>query len=133
MRKLAKQSALNARAKDDAVYVIESIAFEAPKTKQMVALLDKVGLGGKKVLVLTAENNRELFLSARNLHNVFVMEYVNASAYEILWSDALIIEESALTVHDAPPTPSARERRLDKVVSGGTAKQSAGSAGESHA
>lgn len=107
VRQLAKQSALNARAQDEAVYVIESMAFDVPKTRRMVELLEKMELGDKKVLVLTGENQREVFLAARNLPEVYVMQYANASAYEVLWADALIIEESALAVHDRPSKQSA--------------------------
>ncbi len=96
VRRLARQSALNARANDGAVFVIESLAFEKPQTSQMVSLLDKLELMGKKVLLLTSENRVAAYLSGRNLRNVHVMRYTDVTAYEVLWSDALVIEEAAL-------------------------------------
>jgi len=96
VRRLARQSALNARANDGAVFVIESLAFERPQTSQMVSLLDKLELMGKKVLLLTSENRVTTYLSGRNLRNVHVMRYADVTAYEVLWSDALVIEEAAL-------------------------------------
>jgi large subunit ribosomal protein L4 len=96
VRRLARQSALNARANDGAVFVIESLAFEKPQTTQMVSLLDKLELMGKKVLLLTSENRVATYLSGRNLGNVHVMRYSDVTAYEVLWSDALVIEEAAL-------------------------------------
>ena len=72
VKRLAKQSALNARAQDSAVYVIESLEFEEPKTRQMIDLLSKLEIGDKKVLVLTADNRPEVFLSSRNLQRVHV-------------------------------------------------------------
>ncbi len=119
VKQLAKQSALNARAQDGTVYVIESLAFEAPKTRQMTDLLAKLGIGDKKVLVLTADNRPEVFLSSRNLARVHVLQYSNASAYEILWSDALVIEEAAFAIHqqhDETALPNARAKRVKRAA-----------------
>ena len=77
VKRLAKQSALNARAQDGALYVIESMTFESPKTRQLVDILTKLGIQDKKVLVLTAEHRPEVFLSSRNLSRVHAVRYVN--------------------------------------------------------
>ena len=119
VRQLAKRSALNARATDGALYVIESLSFDVPKTRQMVELLEKLGLSDKKVLLLTDESRTEVFLSARNLARVQVMQYTNASAYEIIWADALVVEESALK-EEAPrevAKPGARAKRVESAAS----------------
>ncbi len=119
VKQLAKQSALNARAQDSAVYVIESLAFEEPKTRQMIDLLAKLGIGDKKVLVMTADNRPEVFLSSRNLPRVHVLQYVNASAYEVLWADALVIEEAAFAMHqqsDETALPNARAKRVKRAA-----------------
>ena len=99
VKQLARQSALNARAGESALYVIESLAFDAPKTKHLAGLLAKLGLDTQKVLVLTAEHRPAVYLSGRNIPDVQVMRYAEASAYEILWSDAVVIEEAALGGH----------------------------------
>ncbi|MBE0593040.1 MAG: 50S ribosomal protein L4 [Gemmatimonadales bacterium] len=99
VKQLARQSALNARAGESALYVIESLAFDAPKTKQLAGLLAKLGLETQKVLVLTAEHRPAVYLSGRNIPDVQVMRYAEASAYEILWSNAVVIEEAALGGH----------------------------------
>ena len=115
---MAKQSALNARAKDEALYVIESLAFEEPKTRQMVDLLEKLGLEGQKVLVLTDQNRPAVFLSARNLARVRVLQYVNASTYEIMWADALVVEEAALgeEATKSEIASAARAKRVEKAT-----------------
>jgi len=117
VKRLARQSALNTRAADDALFVIEPIAFDEPKTRQLVDLLSKLGLEDKKVLLLTHENQPVVFLSSRNLPRVHVLQYVNASAYEILWADALVIEETALSASDVAPAAisNARAKRIEKV------------------
>jgi len=96
VRRLARQSALNARAGEGALYVIEQFEFESPKTRQMVEILTKLGLEGQKVLVLTEGSRSSVYLSGRNLQDVYVMPYADVSAYELLWSDAVVVEESAL-------------------------------------
>ncbi len=117
VRRLAKQSALNARAQDGALYVIESMTFESPKTRQLVDILTKLGIQDKKVLVLTAEHRPEVFLASRNLPRVHAVRYVNASAYEILWADALVIEEAAFAIHqqERSPVPNARAKRVQQA------------------
>ncbi len=97
VRQLARRSALNARARDTGLHVVERISFAAPKTRELAALLGKLGVERGKVLVLTAGHNANVYLSGRNLPNVEVMRYADASAYDILWSDAVVVEEGALT------------------------------------
>jgi large subunit ribosomal protein L4 len=96
VRALARKSALNARARENAIIVIEAFEFDSPKTKLMIGLLDRVGAGEKKALVLTNGVQPNVFLSGRNLPNVHVMPYSDVSTYHILWSDVVIIEQGAL-------------------------------------
>ena len=97
MRQLAKKSAFNARAREGAVVVVDGFAYEKPKTKPFADLLAKLELTGKKVLVLTAggEHSYNVYLSGRNIPDVQVMRYADATAYEILWSEAVVVELSA--------------------------------------
>jgi len=112
VKRLARQSALNARAGEGALYVIEGLPFETPKTKQLAELLDKLGVGGKKVLVLTNEHNEGAYLSGRNLPKVHVMRYSDVSAYEVLWSDAVVVEADALGgAAAAKPKKAAADKR----------------------
>ncbi len=96
MRQLARKSALNARAKEQALNVVAPLSFDAPKTKRMAELLGSMGLDGHKVLVLTGELNQNVLLSARNIPGVAVMRYADASTYDILRADSIVIEEGAL-------------------------------------
>ena len=57
VRQLARQSALNARAREQALFVIDALAYDKPKTKPLVELLGKLGLADTKVLVLTDRTN----------------------------------------------------------------------------
>ena len=97
VRALARKSAFNARARENAILVIDAFDFDAPKTKVLKALVDRLGGDAKKVLILTNGAKPKVFLSGRNLPNVHVMPYNDVSTYHILWSDLVFIEEGALT------------------------------------
>lgn len=112
VRQLARKSALNARARENAVVVIDRFGFDAPSTKRMAALIGRLGLDGQKVLVLTHGAQPNTFLSARNLPTVHVMPYADASTYHVLWSDVVLIEAAAIGQDLAPvaetqPEPAA--------------------------
>ncbi|WP_396213178.1 50S ribosomal protein L4 [Gemmatimonas sp.] len=101
VRQLARKSALNARARENAVIIVDALNFSAPKTKAMTALLDSIGATGKKVLLLTEGVKPNVYLSARNLGRAHVMPFSDASTYHILWSDVVVIESAALTQNSA--------------------------------
>ena len=96
VKALARKSALNARAREESLLVVDSLAFDAPKTKQITALLATLGVAERKVLILTDGAKPGVYLSARNLPNVHAMPYADASTYHILWSDVVIVESAAL-------------------------------------
>ena len=96
VKALARKSALNARAREEALLVVEALTFDAPKTKQIAGLLERLGVVERKVLVLTDGTKPNVHLSARNLPNVHVMPYAEASTYHILWSDVVVVESAAL-------------------------------------
>ena len=122
VKQLARRSALNARARENALHVVEQFAFRTPKTARLVALLESLGLADRKVLVLSAVANEALYLSGRNMPSVEVMPYAQASAYDILWSDAVIVEEDALTgesrelaAEELPSLPEKKSERAEKT------------------
>ncbi|MEP6495453.1 MAG: 50S ribosomal protein L4 [bacterium] len=96
VRALARKSALNARARENAIFVIDLFAYDSPKTSRMKALVERLGVADKKVLILTDGAKPNVFLSGRNLPTVHVMPYGDVSTYHILWSDVVLIEAGAL-------------------------------------
>ena len=115
-RALAKKSALNARANEGAIIVIDAFAYETPKTAHLVALLARLDLSDKKVLVLTDGVKKNVFLSGRNLPNLHVMPYSDSSTYHILWSDVVLVEAGAIGTTLAPiaeeaPAPVVKKAR----------------------
>ena len=96
VRALARKSALNARAGEGAVKVIDAFRYDAPHTKRLLQLLEAVGVADKKVLVLTDGAQPNVYLSGRNLPAVHVMPYADVSTYHVLWSDVVLIEAAAI-------------------------------------
>ena len=118
VRQLARRSALNARAREGALHVVESLAMSEPKTRQLVELLEKLGVAEAKVLVLTATHRPAVYLSGRNLPAVDVLPWAEASAYDILWAEQVVVEEAALTgaeVAEAADAPVAKPARTVKA------------------
>jgi large subunit ribosomal protein L4 len=104
VRALARRSAFNARASEGAVFLVDAFRFAEPSTRRLAALVDSLGLNGKKVLILTDGVKHALFLSGRNLPTVHVMPYSDVSTYHLLWSDVVVIEASAVG-HTLEPLP----------------------------
>jgi len=96
VRALARKSAFNARARENAIYVIDQFTYDAPRTKALLGLVGRLGVDDQKVLVLTDGVKPNVFLSGRNLPNVHVMPYSDVSTYHILWSDVVLIEGAAI-------------------------------------
>jgi large subunit ribosomal protein L4 len=130
VRQLARKSALNARAREGALHVVERLAFRAPKTAQLAGLLGSLGLEGRKALVLTAGHNPNAYLSGRNLPTVEVMAYPEASAYDILWSEAVVVEEGALTGVMPEPLPEETESEKAERLAGKRGRAGSGEAVE---
>jgi large subunit ribosomal protein L4 len=126
VKQLARRSALNARAREGALHVVERLAFRTPKTAQLAGLLGSLGLAGRKALVLTAGHNANAYLSGRNLPTVEVMAYPEASAYDILWSDAVVVEEGALTGVMPEPLPEETEAERAERMAGRRGSAEAG-------
>jgi len=96
IRALARKSAFNARAREDALIVIDNFNYDKPSTKQLLSLTEALGVAEKKVLILTDGMKHNVFLSGRNLQRTHVMPYSDVSTYHILWSDVVLVESNAL-------------------------------------
>ena len=93
---LARKSALSSKITDDAIMVIEDFNFEAPKTKQMVQILDSFKVNGGRNMFVFAEPNKNVVLSARNIQRTEVMLARNLNAYGILKAKKIFLTESAI-------------------------------------
>ena len=111
MRQLAKKSALNARAREGALLIVDALEYEKPKTKDFAGLLKKLDASNKKVLVLTATDAHNVYLSGRNIPDVQVMRFADATAYEILWAHTVVVEIGALDAGAGSEVPAKPEKR----------------------
>jgi large subunit ribosomal protein L4 len=139
VRQLARRSAFNARARENSVMVIDRFEYDAPHTKTLLRLLERLGVADQKVLILTDGVKPNVWLSGRNLPTAHVMPYSDASTYHILWSDVVLIEAGAIGQELAPVTESdpaedeprakkvkaAREPRAEKAAAKKTTKTAA--------
>ena len=96
VRQLARRSALNARAREGMLHVVDPFALERPKTSALLGLLAKLSLGATRTLILTAGSKPTVYLSGRNVPHIDVLPFTDATAYDILRADALVIESAAL-------------------------------------
>ena len=90
--------------------MIEGFDFDAPKTRKLTKLLDRIDAQGK-ILLLTHGVNRNLHLSGRNLGGVRVMPFGQESSFDVVWSGTVIIEEAALANLGAARATEDRPRR----------------------
>lgn len=95
-KSLARKSALSYKVKEDAITVVEDFTFEAPKTKEFLALTKNLNLDGKKLLVILPENDANIYLSARNLQKTNVTTVFDINTYKVLDAAHLVILESSV-------------------------------------
>ena len=96
MRNLARRSVLSNHFKNNNIFVLNSINFESPSTKQFKKILLDLNIEKNKVTVVYSKPNDNLVLSARNLKNVYTVNVFSVSTYDIIDCDSLLIEKSAL-------------------------------------
>ena len=96
VKQLARRSALSYKVQENALVVVEDFTFEAPKTKNFIALLNDLNLAGKKVLVVAAGSDKNLDLSARNLPKAKVAVASDINTYGVLDASVLVLTESAV-------------------------------------
>jgi len=126
---LARKSALNARARENAIFVIDAFDYDAPKTQRLAGLLESMGVLGKKVLILTDGVKPNVYMSGRNLPSAHVMPFSDASTYHVLWSDVVLIESGAIgqsltPLADAAEKPAARKTAAKKTAKKAATKES---------
>jgi len=95
MRRLALRSALSVKAADDQLMVVDDLAMDAAKTREMISLLDRLGVDSS-VLMLLPERNEMVELSARNLPYVKVQRATNLSVRDLLGYDYLMVTRGAV-------------------------------------
>ena len=119
VRSLARRSALNSRAEDGRVFAFEALDLDVPRTKSVIALLEGTEAEGN-VLILTNGHAPVVHRSARNIPQVKVCAFGQESAYDVLWSDTVLIDAAALEAvaaaeEETAPAPKKKAKAKPKA------------------
>lgn len=98
LKVLARKSVLTSKVQDNQIIVVEDFSFEAPKTKDFVKITKNLEVADKKVLLVLASQEKNVFLSARNLPNAQIISASDVNTYALLNNKAIILTESSLEV-----------------------------------
>jgi large subunit ribosomal protein L4 len=98
LKLLARRSAYALKASSESLIVMEDFTFDVPKTKRIVDILKSTNQQGKRVLILTAGNDINVYKSARNIYKADVKEARNASVYDVMNASVVICQEGAIEV-----------------------------------
>ncbi|WP_010528988.1 50S ribosomal protein L4 [Lentibacillus jeotgali] len=94
VRRLALKSAFSSKVQEDNLVVLENIAFDAPKTKEIVKMLEALNVDSK-VLIVTADKDENVIRSANNLPNAHVLTVEEINVLDLLMHDKLVITKDA--------------------------------------
>jgi large subunit ribosomal protein L4 len=90
--------AIAAKIRDDEVVVIDELAFSAPKTKDMAAIVRALKCDGGTLLIATAAHDKNVYMSARNIANVCISPVSDLNAWSVLKPRKLLVTRAALDV-----------------------------------
>lgn len=98
VKQLARKSALTYKVQDNQIKVVENFSFEAPKTKEFVNFAKNLEAEGKKILLVLGNQEKNVYLSARNVPNAKVISASDLNTYVVMNSNAIILTEGSLDV-----------------------------------
>lgn len=96
LKSLARKSALSYKTRLNNVVVVEDFNFDEPKTNRFISFLNALQLSDNHILLLTGQNDSNLYLSTKNLYKVAIRESYNFSTYDVLRAEKLVLQESAV-------------------------------------
>ena len=98
VKDLAKMSALTHKAKAKAIFVVEDVVMDAPKTKTFAEILNNLAVADKKTLFVSPEFDENVFASARNIPSVLATVLSDMNTYDVMNADILLMSESAAKI-----------------------------------
>ncbi|MFL3045004.1 MAG: 50S ribosomal protein L4 [Candidatus Neomarinimicrobiota bacterium] len=96
IKRLARRSILSEKLQNKKIIVLNDFGIDEPKTKKTRDLLVNLDVQEKKILVLTGDLNEDLILSMRNMPNIALLDAMTASAYDLLDSEIILIDQKGL-------------------------------------
>ena len=97
VKELARKSALSYKAKEEAILVVEDFTLETPKTREFVQISNNLKINDKKSLFVLPEENKNIYLSSRNLQGVSIVIASELNTYQILNAKKVIVLESSMS------------------------------------
>ena len=98
VKDLAKISALSYKAKNNAIFVVEDLTFEEPKTSQFAEILNNMEVYGKKTLFVIPEYNDNVQMSFRNIPTVNGILLSDLNTYNVVNADVVVLTEGAAKI-----------------------------------
>jgi large subunit ribosomal protein L4 len=98
VKDLARRSALSAKLADNEIVVVEDFNIEAPKTKEFLNIAKNLKLDDKKLLLVLANQNKNVYLSARNIPSVNIMTASDVNTYALLNNNVVVLTENSVDV-----------------------------------
>ena len=96
VKSLARKSALSLKGQENAIFVVEDFTFEAPKTKEFISIAQNLKVADKKLLLVLGSENKNVYLSARNVPKAKVVTTSELNTYKVLDCANLVLTESSL-------------------------------------
>ncbi len=100
VKALARRSALSLKAKNNQITIVEDFSFDQPKTKSFVELTKNLQLADKKLLLVLPSQNKNVYLSARNLERVEIITASDINTYKVMNGGNIVLTESSVAVID---------------------------------
>lgn len=98
VKQVARRSALSTKAKNGAITVVENFNFDVAKTKNFLNFLTSFDAVDKKVLLVVADQNKNVYLSSRNLANTNVISASELNTYEVLDCEKLFLVSDSISI-----------------------------------
>jgi len=98
LKQLARRSALSILAADNKITIVETLKLDQPKTKDFVAIARNLKFEGKKTLLVSADKDQNVYLSARNVPGTRMIAAKDINTYALLNSEAVVIDENSLNI-----------------------------------
>lgn len=98
VKQLARKSALTYKAKNEKIIALEDFDFEQAKTSKVAEIIKNLKITDKKMLLVLSEQNKNIYLSSRNLQDFRVVLASDLTTYDIMRSSVLLVSESSFDV-----------------------------------
>jgi len=96
VKEVARKSVLSSSVKAEKIIILEDLSFDAPKTKDFLAVLQGLKLEGQRVTLVTENTNSSVYLSSRNIQKIKVVAAADVNTYDLLNCSKLVLTEGSV-------------------------------------